>query len=544
MAGNRFFSWLRGLDVPRQPGWIGGVCAGIASRLGIDPLIVRGIAVVVAVLGGPALLLYAAAWLLLPDHHNRIHLEEVFRGKLDTPIVGIGVLLLLSMLPVTQGFWGAGADFWGTPSWGGSLGRALWTLAVLALIVWFIVWMARRSGSVAVNTPSGTPAAGRGAAQPGTYGTSTYVAPDGTMPFATPAPGDTRQTATAPYPTDNLRSSSTVDTIPMPRAGAVGAGSFVAASTASTASTASAASTASTAPTAPTAPAPGAPAEELAAWREQRALWEAQHNAFRSQQDADRQARARAAQEQARVDRAIRRQAELELRARTRSHPLYSFVVIGLALIAGGLVSLLTNAGAFDLPAIVAGLAAALGVLAVGIIINGVIGKRPGGASGVAIVTLIALGFCAIIPTGPHFQYGGTAYFTPVDRPGTATDSYVTAFGDATVDLADFYDESTPVNPQWTSDPVATVTGVGNVTVILPDDEYVHVNAELGDGGIATRSGGEDSGSVAQNQGEGFTGDYAPAGAAPWDGTERRLTVTVLVGSGSITIIEPTEGAR
>ncbi|CAN5229805.1 hypothetical protein BH09ACT5_BH09ACT5_21120 [soil metagenome] len=56
-AEARFFGWMRGLGVRREPGWIGGVCAGIAARLGIDPLIVRGIAVVVAVLGGPAFLL-------------------------------------------------------------------------------------------------------------------------------------------------------------------------------------------------------------------------------------------------------------------------------------------------------------------------------------------------------------------------------------------------------------------------------------------------------------------------------------------------------
>src|SRR5690554_1691421 len=92
-AGNAFFSWMRGLDIPRQPGWLGGVCAGIAARLGIDPLIVRGIVVVIAVLGGPALLLYAAAWLLLPDFNNKIHLEELLKGRFEPAIAGIGVLV-------------------------------------------------------------------------------------------------------------------------------------------------------------------------------------------------------------------------------------------------------------------------------------------------------------------------------------------------------------------------------------------------------------------------------------------------------------------
>ena len=87
---NTFFDWMRGLRVPRQPGWIGGVCAGIAARLGIDPIIVRGIVVVLAVLGGPALLLYAAAWLLLPDNYDRIHLQELFRGNFTKAHAGIG----------------------------------------------------------------------------------------------------------------------------------------------------------------------------------------------------------------------------------------------------------------------------------------------------------------------------------------------------------------------------------------------------------------------------------------------------------------------
>src|SRR5665213_2958017 len=70
----RFFDWMRGLHLIRTDGWIGGVCSAIANRLGIDPLIVRGIVVVAAILGAPVLLLYAAAWALLPDAEGRIHL--------------------------------------------------------------------------------------------------------------------------------------------------------------------------------------------------------------------------------------------------------------------------------------------------------------------------------------------------------------------------------------------------------------------------------------------------------------------------------------
>jgi phage shock protein PspC (stress-responsive transcriptional regulator) len=47
---------------------LGGVGGGLAEHLGIDPLLVRfGIAVLVVVTGGAGLLLYLAAWLLVPD---------------------------------------------------------------------------------------------------------------------------------------------------------------------------------------------------------------------------------------------------------------------------------------------------------------------------------------------------------------------------------------------------------------------------------------------------------------------------------------------
>ena len=91
-TGTGFYAWLRRLGVPRRAGWLGGVCAGVGARLGIDPIIVRGIVVVVAVLGAPFVLLYAIAWLLLPDTEGEIQLERLIRGIVDPAIVGIAVM--------------------------------------------------------------------------------------------------------------------------------------------------------------------------------------------------------------------------------------------------------------------------------------------------------------------------------------------------------------------------------------------------------------------------------------------------------------------
>ncbi|MGB3376199.1 MAG: PspC domain-containing protein, partial [Microbacterium sp.] len=98
---DRFFAWVAGLGLARSDGWIGGVAAGIASRLRIDPLIVRGVLVVAALFGLPMIFLYAAAWALLPDPEGRIHLRELIHGRFQPAHLGIFAGLLAGMLTVT-----------------------------------------------------------------------------------------------------------------------------------------------------------------------------------------------------------------------------------------------------------------------------------------------------------------------------------------------------------------------------------------------------------------------------------------------------------
>lgn len=48
--------------------WVAGVCGGIADYTGLDPMIVRLLTVVVVLLGlGSTILVYLAAWLIVPD---------------------------------------------------------------------------------------------------------------------------------------------------------------------------------------------------------------------------------------------------------------------------------------------------------------------------------------------------------------------------------------------------------------------------------------------------------------------------------------------
>jgi phage shock protein PspC (stress-responsive transcriptional regulator) len=429
---------MRSLNIQREPGWIGGVATGIATRLGIDPLIVRGIIVVVAILGGPALLVYAAAWLLLPDLDDKIHLEQVFKGNLESPIAGIGVLVLLSMLPVSQGFWFAGSAFWGEAFWGASVGHALWTLVILGLAIWLVVWIARRPG--VLPTVSGT---------------------------SSPAP--------PPPPS-------------------------------------------------------GAPAADFAAWREQQAAWKAENTAYRQQRNSDQAAAWRADHEAQMLEFERRRSIYREIRRRSRSNPFFSIFVIGIALIAGGLTALSLKGGVLEVTTVVAGLAVALAVLALGMIVNGLRGKRPGGAAGLAALVVIPLIFFTGFPQSDHFRYANGATFVARDAPDNHPDVYVAGGGQVMMNLADYY-----ANGKWDSpqDDIYLFVLSGRVTVILPSDAPSAVDANVLWGGVQL---GEGAGERAY-EGRGhstYLQFNEPGGTA-----STLVTVHIYVLSGTITITDP-----
>ena len=137
--GAGFFAWLRGLGIVRgSDRWLAGVAGGVAARANIDPIIVRGIFVVLAILGGPGVFLYLAAWLLLPDASGRIHLEEVFRGRAQTPaIVAFVAVCVLIFLPIVLRLIGGitmdGWNFWLM------LGMPEWLSTIVSVLIWIVV---------------------------------------------------------------------------------------------------------------------------------------------------------------------------------------------------------------------------------------------------------------------------------------------------------------------------------------------------------------------------------------------------------------------
>lgn len=76
---------------------IAGVCGGIARHLDIDPLIVRVAMVVLVIFGGGGILLYGAAWLIIPDDSGDavVRLDERSRSFALTIV---GVIAALSVV--------------------------------------------------------------------------------------------------------------------------------------------------------------------------------------------------------------------------------------------------------------------------------------------------------------------------------------------------------------------------------------------------------------------------------------------------------------
>lgn len=428
---HRFFTWVRSLGLVRQPGWIGGVSAGIADRLGIDVIVVRGILVVIAVLGGPAILLYALAWLVLPDAKNHIHLEDLVHGKVETPVVGIAVLVALSLLPVAQGFWWFGSLYWGSPNWGDSVGRAIWTLVILGLLVWFVVWFSRRGS----RGTSGAPTSAEGFRQGGPTTAAAAATPAGSAE-ATTATGEPVQPT--PLPAD-------------------------------------------------------APAEDVAAWRASQVQWKADHEAYRQQQFQQRREAAQAASRAAQAERAARAAAYRERYAATRSHPLYSVALVGVALVAGAITTLAIGNNSPTPTQWLVGTAVAVGIIGVGIIVNGAIGKRSGGASGVAVLLSIVLLVAAVVPQTQQRHYFGTLDIAPTFHSSVTQTTYLQGAGNVRLDLSSYY--STPRPSFSKNDGLQSYSQVnvlvvsGNVTVTLPADEYVHIDAGTAGGHIVTATG-------------------------------------------------------
>ena len=97
---------------------LGGVCAGLARRLDVDPLLVRVAFVVTALAGGLGLVLYALGWVAIPvdEHAPAAGSARVRSGRGSMEVaLGVGFLLLSVLLGFRElGLWFSDAVVWPT----------------------------------------------------------------------------------------------------------------------------------------------------------------------------------------------------------------------------------------------------------------------------------------------------------------------------------------------------------------------------------------------------------------------------------------------
>ena len=178
-----FFTWVRSHGVQRGPDrWIGGVASGIAHRLGVDPLIVRGVFIVLAIFAGIGVLLYGVAWALLPEPDGRIHVQEAGAGRWSTGMTGALITTVIGFPSLGNGFWG-----WERNGFGGFF----WTVFWIAGAVYLIYYLSQRD-----KASNGAPIMNNSTGAGATAGGTAFAA---TSPAGTSSPGISSPAAGAPY---------------------------------------------------------------------------------------------------------------------------------------------------------------------------------------------------------------------------------------------------------------------------------------------------------------------------------------------------------
>jgi phage shock protein PspC (stress-responsive transcriptional regulator) len=143
-----FFDWIRSHGIYRgRDRWIGGVASGIAQRLGIDPLIVRGVLMVLTVFAGVGVLLYGIAWALLPEPDGRIHVQEAAAGRWTAGMTGALITTVIGLPSLGAGVWG-----WDRYGFGGFIWTMFWVGGAIYLVYYLTQRNKTQDGSPAVTS--------------------------------------------------------------------------------------------------------------------------------------------------------------------------------------------------------------------------------------------------------------------------------------------------------------------------------------------------------------------------------------------------------
>ena len=104
--------------------WLGGVCAGLGRYFDINPLVYRIAFAALALAGGTGLLLYVAAWLVIPGERSEESIAvETLRRHRDRPwlLLGVGLLAFGALLALSEArFWPSTGNLWLAATLGGA----------------------------------------------------------------------------------------------------------------------------------------------------------------------------------------------------------------------------------------------------------------------------------------------------------------------------------------------------------------------------------------------------------------------------------------
>src|SRR4051795_4370714 len=99
----------------REGAVLGGVCAGLGQRLGVDPIVLRVVFIAASAAGGLGLVAYALAWALLPAEGDARGPSLRVPGGRDewSVATGMGMLVFAALLLFREwGLWGRDALVW------------------------------------------------------------------------------------------------------------------------------------------------------------------------------------------------------------------------------------------------------------------------------------------------------------------------------------------------------------------------------------------------------------------------------------------------
>ncbi|WP_197024704.1 PspC domain-containing protein [Cellulomonas sp. KRMCY2] len=493
-GADSFFDGIRRSGIVRSDErWIGGVAGGVALRLGIDPLVVRGLFGVSVLLGGLGLILYGIGWLLLPEQRDgRIHLQQLLRGDFDVAVLGgFAVFVIGVSFP---GTWFPGS--WMSDRGSGWFSGLLWTTAVVVVIALIVSASRNRTGGpggghgpTTTLYPGAQPPSGAGPAPTSTYPGQPFAAPTtaAAAPPRRPEGPTTTMPPTTPYPTGGQPGTG-------PRT--YPAGGYPSATHAT-----------------PT-PSTGAHGGYSAPYA-QGPYGQAPYGQAPYVQTPPRGVPVTTLPRPA---------------ARRGPGAGAVGIVVALSLMTLATLLYLDRTGRFDGPVLLTAGAVSLVLLGIGIIVAGLRGRTSGGFGGLAVVALIVLIPLASLEYADwdgHWRSGTT--FGEMDRTptdvATAEEGYSLGAGDARIDLTEL-----PLGGPAIEVPVNV--GAGEVTIVLPEDGAYTADISVSAGEVVWLGDTITSGMPGNQGTEPYESDAVHDGASP------DLKLDITVGFGTVTVVE------